>query len=58
LYYYNEEKKRGLNHYDSSIYPYIATALVRGKWNLSEYNFELKPLLEKYKIEINLRGIF
>lgn len=58
LYYYNGENKRGLNHYDSSIYPYIATALVRGKWNLSEYNNELKPLLEKYKIKINLRGIF
>jgi len=55
-YYYNNEPKRGLNHHDSSIYPYIATALVRGKWNLSEYSFELGSILEKYDININKRG--
>ena len=58
LYYYDNENKRGMNHYDSSIYPYIATALVKGKWNLSEYQKELFPLIQKYKIDINKRGIF
>jgi hypothetical protein len=58
LYYYNEEPKRGGNHYDSSIYPYIATALVKGKWNLSEYKKELGTLLEQYNIDKDLRGVF
>ncbi len=58
LYYFKDEPKRGLNHHDSSIYPYIATALVRGKWNISEYNNELSPLLEEYNINVNTRGIF
>lgn len=58
LYYFKDEPKRGLNHHDSSIYPYIATALVRGKWNISEYNNELNPLLEEYNINVNTRGVF
>lgn len=57
VYYYDGEPKRG-GHYDSSIYPYIATAVVKGKWNLSEYNKELYPLLIKNGIDINKRGIF
>lgn len=58
LYYYDNEPKRGQNHFDSNVYPYIATALVKGKWNLSEYNKELCVLLEKYNIDKNIRGIF
>jgi hypothetical protein len=58
LYHYDNEKKRGLNHYDTLVYPYVATALVRGKWNMSEYGNELSRLTEKYKININNRGIF
>jgi hypothetical protein len=58
LYYYNGEPKRGANHYDSELYPYIATALVKGKWNLSEYNEELSSLLEIYKIDVLKRGVF
>ena len=27
------DKKRGKFHYDSSIYPYICTAVIKGKWN-------------------------
>ncbi len=56
LYYYSGEKERGGCHCDSSIYPYIATAVVKGKWNLSEYNEELRPLLIKNNININIRG--
>ena len=58
LYHYDGENKRGLNHFDSSIYPYIATALVRGKWNLSEYNKEILSLVNQYKINIDDRGIY
>lgn len=56
LVYHNNEPKRGTHHYDSNIFPYSASAIVRGKWNISEYAAELKPLLKKYNIDINLRG--
>lgn len=36
--------RRGRHHFASSVYPYIATAIVKGKWNTTEYP-ELKPLL-------------
>lgn len=56
LYHYNGENQRGLLHYDSDIYPYIATALVRGKWNIKEYSLELNKLLTEYNINLNKRG--
>lgn len=37
------------NHFDCQIYPYIATAIVKGKWNLEQYP-ELKILLNNYNI--------
>jgi len=46
---------RGRNHRDSPIFPYISTALVRGKWN-HEYRNELTPLLEQYGIDAEKRG--
>tara|TARA_B110000483_G_C18150303_1_gene525148 strand:+ start:985 stop:1710 length:726 start_codon:yes stop_codon:yes gene_type:complete len=33
--------KRGKFHYDSSIFPYICTAVIKGKWNYKEYKKEL-----------------
>jgi hypothetical protein len=54
---YNDEPKRGQFHYDSYVYPHIATAITRGKWNISEYKNELLPLLKKYNIDPNIRGI-
>lgn len=56
LYYYNGENKRGKNHYDSSIYPYIATAIVKGKWNIKEYEKELNKLFKKYNINLKEKG--
>jgi hypothetical protein len=53
---YNNEPKRGLVHYDSNIFPYIATALVKGKWNFGEYEKELMPILVKYNIDYKKRG--
>ncbi len=58
LYHYDSEKKRGLNHYDSHVYPYIATALIRGKWNILEYSEELIPITGYYNINLNKRGVF
>lgn len=48
-----QEIKRGIFHYDSIIFPYIATAIVKGRWNLSEYNNELGTLMKKYDIKKN-----
>jgi len=55
-YYFNNEPKRGMMHWDSSIFPYIATAIVKGKWNVSEYKKELMAILNKYSVNPLLRG--
>jgi hypothetical protein len=54
---YNGEPKRGQVHYDSYVYPHIATAVTKGKWNLSEYKEELTPLFTEYLIEPSRRGV-
>jgi len=42
-------------HYNSTIYPYIATAKVKGRWNTSEYPDELNQLFKEYnKIKIEI----
>lgn len=56
LYTHDGEPKRGELHWDTSIYPYIATAIVKGKWNLSQYEKELGTLLKKYIIDPSDRG--
>jgi len=53
---YEGEPKRGQHHFDSWIYPFIATAIVRGKWNTSEYKKELDILFNEYKIDPSIRG--
>ena len=44
-------------HYNSIIYPYIATAINKGKWNFSEYGDKLENLLSKYDIDKYKRNI-
>lgn len=44
-------------HYNSIIYPYIATAIVKGKWNYSEYKDELDSIFSEYNIDKEIRGI-
>ena len=56
LFVYRLEPKRGMYHYDCSVFPHIATALVKGRWNTSEYRKELTPLISEYKIDIQKRG--
>jgi len=51
------EKKRGIYHYDSEVFPYIATAIVKGRWNFSEYKKELEETLFSCGIDEKLRGI-
>ena len=47
--------QRGKYHWDSKVYPYVATAVVKGKWN-NEYLFELNKLFIKYNINPEIRG--
>ena len=56
-YYFNSEVdlKRGGTHYDSSIYPYVATAIVKGRWNLAEYYVEISNLAREYKVNLGDR---
>jgi hypothetical protein len=51
------ETKRGLYHYDSPIFPYIATAINKGKWNMSEYSKELDSMFREYSVNPFERGI-
>ncbi len=46
------DKKRGKFHYDSSVYPYICTAVVKGKWNFKEYKKELFEIFYNKKFNI------
>ena len=50
------EVKRGMYHYDSIVFPYIATAINKGKWNYSEYKKELDVLSDEYNINLSDRG--
>jgi len=56
LYHYDNEPKIGSNHHDSNVYPYISTAVVKGKWNMREYGLELGKILLKHNIDVNKRG--
>ena len=51
------EKKRGMYHYDSVVFPYIATAINKGKWNMSEYQTELDKMFNEYGVVPFERGI-
>jgi hypothetical protein len=52
------EPKRGIHHYDSFIWPYIATAINKGNWNMTEYSNELDKLFIEYEINPFERGIW
>tara|TARA_R100001015_G_C4564437_1_gene123682 strand:+ start:87 stop:821 length:735 start_codon:yes stop_codon:yes gene_type:complete len=54
---YNGEALRGLCHHDSTVYPYIATAITKGKWNVSEYLNELNDVFQEYQINPLNRGV-
>jgi len=54
---FGSEKKRGIYHYDSLVFPYIATAINKGKWNMSEYQRELDVLFMEYGIVPFERGV-
>ena len=57
VYCYYGEDKRGIYHYDTVVWPHISTALVKGKWNLSEYPHEMQRAFEEYNIDPSKRGL-
>lgn len=57
-YYYENEPKRGTLHFDSNIFPYIATAVCKKKWNLNQYPILLKEALIEYQIDFKKRGVY
>ena len=58
IFYFHESSPHRGGHFDSKAYPYIATALIKGKWNTAEYQKEIDQLAEEYSIDINQRGNF
>lgn len=56
-YHFNNELKRGQYHWNSSVFPFIATAIVKGKWNYSEYPEELMEIFNEFNIDKNERGL-
>ena len=50
------DNKRGMFHWDSGIYPYFATAIVKGKWSIGDYGDLLEDILEENKVDILERG--
>lgn len=51
-----KDKKRGLYHWDSTAYPYFATAIVKGKWYTSDYKNLLLKVLNENNIDVEKRG--
>ena len=51
FHYDHSERKRGINHYDSKVFPYMATAVTKGKWN-TEYIKELIDIGVDYRSSI------
>lgn len=51
------EQKRGMYHYDSRVFPYIATAITKGKWSYSEYPIQLDSVFKEFRIDPNIRGL-
>ena len=56
-YYEGNERKRGMYHWDSSIYPYLNSGILKGRWDFSMYREELSKLLDEYGVNPLKRGI-
>jgi hypothetical protein len=50
------EKRRGRHHWDSYVWPVIATAIFKGKWTVDQYPGELREIFSQYGIDPEERG--
>lgn len=55
-YHYDNEDRVGSLHFNSNVFPYVATAINKKKWNMTEYKGILSRLLQEYDIDYKLRG--
>ena len=55
-YYQGNERKRGMYHWDSSVYPYLKSAILKGRWDFQMYREELVKLQNEYGIDPLERG--
>jgi len=56
-YYYKDSAKEGPYHWAPEIWPYVCTAVGRGKWTLSVHGDRLLNILNEYSVDIRKRGI-
>ena len=56
--FYAGEPKRGMYHYDSTLFPHICTAIVGGHWNFAEYKQEILSLAKRYNLDLSQRGFY
>ena len=54
--HHKTDKQRGMFHWDSIVWPYIATAVFKGKWCTNEYPEELNKMFSEYNIDPKIRG--
>jgi hypothetical protein len=52
----NGSTLRGQAHYETICLPHISTAITKGRWNLSEYPYEISRLSSRYTINLEIRG--
>lgn len=55
FYWFDNEPKRGQNHFDSNLFPHTCSAIFKGKWNM-EYKNELNEIFQEFNINPNKRG--
>jgi len=56
-FYFDEKSPSRGGHYDSMVFPYTATSISAGKWNMTEYSNEINKFSNEYGIDLNERGI-
>jgi hypothetical protein len=55
---HKDDRQRGRLHWDSVVWPYMATAIYRGAWSTIEYPIELNKLFREYNINASIRGLW
>tara|TARA_R110002012_G_scaffold311377_2_gene520857 strand:+ start:139 stop:858 length:720 start_codon:yes stop_codon:yes gene_type:complete len=53
---FTDEKKRGLAHWDSTVYPH-GNMIFKGMWTYKEYPLEIDLLSKEYEFDYKIRGV-
>jgi hypothetical protein len=59
-FYFDKDSPRRKNsqHFDSKVFPYTATSIVAGKWNVCQYSDDIERFSKEYDINLNSRGFY